>query len=308
MLVFNKYAVDAFPVACSLVALQMLFTSAAMIVCCWSSIHIGSMRDVMRWCMVVPFFSGMLLTSILSLKFASMTLVVTFRALAPVLALVVERFYPNPLRVSSGMMVSIFAMMLGVAIYTSRMESSEFQGVGWVLLNNLCAIGDRLLQRLMLGQDQRPVDISKTGLTLLNNLLGVFPLIAVAIWTQEIQEIPGAFASLDLLGCVWVVGSCVVCVGISYCGIWAQSLISATSFLVLVNANKFAIIALEAFTGAKALTMTQQMGATVSILGAMCYGWSRQETEKKDKEQLPLQMAKDGSSNEEEREPLVQKK
>ena len=42
--------------------------------------------------------------------------------------------------------------------------------------------------------------------------------------------------------------SCLVGFGISYTGIWVQSMISAASFLVLVNANKFAIIIFGAFS------------------------------------------------------------
>merc|ERR1712032_1095821 len=64
---------------------------------------------------------------------------------------------------------------------------------------------------------------------------------------NEFREIPAAFATLDRMGITWVVLSCVVGVSISYCGIWAQSLISATSFLVLVNTNKFVIIFIEAY-------------------------------------------------------------
>merc|ERR1719262_621316 len=88
---------------------------------CWSSIHIGSIRDVLRWSLIAPFFTGMLLTSILALKHAPMSLVVTFRAISPLVSLLIERFYPEPIRVSPGMVVSIAAMLLGTALYVSEM-------------------------------------------------------------------------------------------------------------------------------------------------------------------------------------------
>merc|ERR1719387_3432608 len=68
MLVFNKEAIRRFPLECLLVALQMLVTSLWMVGPCRRSLHFGSTRDVLRWCMVVPFFCGMLLSSILALK------------------------------------------------------------------------------------------------------------------------------------------------------------------------------------------------------------------------------------------------
>merc|ERR1719469_1754518 len=58
MMVFNKLAVTAFPLECTLVAAQMAFTALSMVTVCWGSIHIGSFKDMMRWCMVVPFFTG----------------------------------------------------------------------------------------------------------------------------------------------------------------------------------------------------------------------------------------------------------
>merc|ERR1712014_79733 len=103
--------------------------------------------------------------------------------------------------------------------------------------------------------------------------------------------------------------------GISYTGIWVQSLISATSFLVLVNANKFAIIFLEAYIlphwclqkpghhgisshhgeitsgcpdgifKGKDLSNMQILGAVVSIIGGIFYGKAREWAEAEIKEE-----------------------
>lgn len=280
MMVFNKLAIQAFPLECSLVALQMAFCVLVMLVCCWRSLHIGSLRDVLRWSMVAPLFTGMLLTSILALKNAPMTLVVTFRVLSPLLSLAAERFYPSPLRISSGMVAAVAFMVMGTCLYASQMARTEIKSVQWVVLNILFGVGDRLLQRLMLAKDQHPVDISKTGVTLLNNLLGLAPILMAAWWKGELAQVSAAAAGLSHLGVCWVVASCVVGVGISYCGIWAQSLITATSFLVLVNANKFAIIFLEVlFMRTKVLHPVQMVGAFITILAGVAYGRAREQIE-----------------------------
>ncbi len=44
-------------------------------------------------------------------------------------------------------------MFAGVALYTLDMPSTHYTGVFWVFLNSFFAVGDRLLQRLMLAQD-----------------------------------------------------------------------------------------------------------------------------------------------------------
>jgi len=302
MMLFNKLAVKAFPVECCLVALQMAVTVVVMVVCCFRSIHIGSFKDVLRWSMVVPFYTGMLLSSILALKYAPMTLVVVFRVLSPLVSLGIERLYPDPLRISKEMVGSVLLMFAGAACYVAQMPRSNMAGIGYVFLNVFFAVGDRCLQRLMLAKDQSPVDISKTGVTLLNNLEGMVPLIVVAAIKNEFVEIPAAFRALDGLGATWVILSCVVGVSISYCGIWAQSMISATSFLVLVNVNKFVIIFVEAYVmKSKTLTPLQIVGACITIVGGVCYGQARGMLEA----ETQAKVAKSSETN--EKTPLIAK-
>jgi hypothetical protein len=278
MMIFNKLAVQGFPLACTLVAFQMFFSVLVMAVCCWQSLHIGSLRDVMKWSVVIPFYTGMLLSSILALKFAPMTLVVTFRGLSPLVSLFVERFYPSPLRVTPWILSSVAMMVVGCVVYTIGMDHTHFKGAAWAVLNVFFAVGDRLLQRLMLSKDQQPVDISKTGLTLLNNLLGMVPLAAAAALTGEFVEVPGAIEDLHSSSSaatkiMYILASCIVGVGISYTGIWTQSLISATSFLVLVNANKFLIVFIDAFIlKTKNIHVAQVIGASITIMAGISYG------------------------------------
>lgn len=293
MMVTNKIAIGLFPLECTLVSMQMLATVIAMLVT-WNSLHFGSLWDVLRWLMVVPFFSGMLLTSILALKTSPMSLVITFRVLSPLVSLMIEQFYPNPARVSVEILGSMLLMLVGCGMYTSGMNGSGYTGIFWVMLNSFFAVGDRLLQRLMLAKDQHPVDISKTGVTLLNNATGTLPLLVVMYFTGEIYEIPEAFAKLSTDGyaIAMVIASCLVGVGIGYCGVWAQSLISATSFLVLVNVNKFAIIFIEVTVlKNKNLAPIQIAGCIVAILAGVWYGKAKENVDaaaRQAEEKLPL--------------------
>merc|ERR1719350_632327 len=222
-----------------------------------------------------------------------MTLVVTFRALSPLLSLLIERFYPEPIQVSPGMVVSILAMLFGTALYVSEMPSSDWSGVHWAVANIFFAVSDRLLQRLMLAKDQCPVDMSKTAITLVNNLLGAL-LLTLAAWLHgELGEVGSVLNNMDIWGGIAVATSCIVGVGISYTGIWAQSLISATSFLVLVNANKFVIIFIEVLAMHKApLGPRQITGAFVTIAAAAAYGKAREmlelQSKAHDSERQPL--------------------
>jgi len=289
MMYFNKMAVSAFPLECSLVALQMAFAAVMLLGFGWKTLHVGSLKDLLRWSMVVPCFIGMLLTSILALKHASMSLVIVLRAMSPLGSLAVERLYPDPVRVSMGLVMSILVMVAGGALYCSQLDKSSLQGIFWVILNSVIAVCDRCLQRLMLAKDQHPVDISKTGCALINNGLGLIPVLLAAYFLGEFSEVPYAVAQLDAWAKMNIVLSCIIGLGISYCGIWAQSLISATSFLVMVNANKFVIIAIEAVgLHTKVLSYTQAAGATVTLLGACLYAQARRYLEAEEQEQIPI--------------------
>jgi hypothetical protein len=83
-------------------------------------------------------------------------------------------------------------------------------------------------------------------------------------------------------GMLWVMLSCLVGVGISIAAIWTQSLVSATSMLVLTNANKFVVILLELFCMPEAHSIThgQTLGAFTAIVATVLYARSRDFEEK----------------------------
>merc|ERR1740127_440671 len=105
----------------------------------------------------------------------------------------------------------------------------------------------------------------------------MIPILAIALIRGEPSRLPALVASLDLSGVFWVASSCVVGVGISYCGVWAQSLISATSFLVLVNCNKFLIIFIDAIVlKTVTLTVLQVIAASITILAGCAYAYAQE--------------------------------
>merc|ERR1719284_2157564 len=82
-------------------------------------------------------------------------------------------------------------------------------GLPWIFANMLFAVADRLLQRMMLAKEQRPVDISLTGVTLISNFWGFVILIFFAWLKNEFAEI-SMVSSLSGLQIFFIVGSCIV--------------------------------------------------------------------------------------------------
>merc|ERR1719284_1171349 len=80
---------------------------------------------------------------------------------------------------------------------------------------------------MMLAKEQRPVDISLSGVSMISNAWGFVILLFVAWLKNEFEEVPPALSALSGLQVFWIVGSCVVGTGISFAGVWVQRLISA---------------------------------------------------------------------------------
>ena len=199
MLLSAKFAVQDLPHECVLVWLQLRFAATCLTVFAFPYIHVGSMRDLMKWSMVVPFCCGMLLTSILALKTAQMSLVIVLRNTSPLITLVIESFYPEQLRSNTDVLASILVMIMGGLMYVSQSSHENWQEIGWIFLSNGIAVVDRLLRRLLLSKDQHPVHISKTGTTLIHNYVGMLPVGLAGYMRGEVEQFPAVYAKLSTL-------------------------------------------------------------------------------------------------------------
>ncbi|CAK9048374.1 unnamed protein product [Durusdinium trenchii] len=266
MIVFNKLVITAFPFESTLTALQMAFT-VLVLLAAFPFLHIGSFRDALRWSLVAPCFAGGLLTAMLALKHCTLTLVIVVRALTPIFTLLAESFN-NGCKVNRQELLSILIAVLGALLYTKELGFEHLVGVGWIFVNTCFSVLLRLLQRRMLAADQDPVDISKGGCSLINNAMGLLPLLATAYITGEFEEAPNQLALLSSQELIFMGISCVVAAAISYANIWCQSLISATSMLILVNLTRFLVILLDAtLLHTDRLSTLQLLGALITVLG-----------------------------------------
>mmetsp|Transcript_24564 Transcript_24564/g.55917 ORF Transcript_24564/g.55917 Transcript_24564/m.55917 type:complete len:169 (-) Transcript_24564:202-708(-) len=65
--------------------------------------------------------------------------------------------------------------------------------------------------------------------------------------------------------------SCVNAVGISWAGINAQGYVTATTFMVLTNVNKFVVIGFGMFVLNEAKTWQAYVGCTIALSGGLLY-------------------------------------
>lgn len=109
---------------------------------------------------------------------------------------------------------------------------------------------------------------------LLNNAFALLPMGALAYYFGEHHKwakIRAATASDGVL----LFASCINAVGISYSGINAQAYVSATTFMVLSNVNKFVVVAFGMVVLREASSWQAVVGVTMALLGGVWYARAR---------------------------------
>ena len=133
MLVINKLVLRRFiGIPITIVMVQMAFTTICLIVTpC--GLHFGSYRDVLRWSLTIPFlFTLMLASSMLALDHASMGAIIVVRNVAPIVTMVIERFFGERIELSGMVVASLAVVVGGVALYTSHDFSFSPIGMAWM--------------------------------------------------------------------------------------------------------------------------------------------------------------------------------
>ena len=274
MMIFNKLVLRAARLPVTVVMIQMAFTVLALCaVPC--SLRFGSMRDVVRWALSVPFlFVIMLASSMFALDRASMGAIVVFRNVAPLITLAVERMLQERVELDAQTAASLVYVLGGVWLYVSHDVSFSREGLGFMLLNMAAAVLERILQRRMIAVE--PIDVSKTGMMLLNNAVALLPATALLYATGEHTRW-GELRQLDAVGWAMLGASCVNAVAISWAGINAQGYVTATTFMVLANMNKFAVIAFGVAFLHEARSWQAIAGCVIALSGGAWYARARSQ-------------------------------
>ena len=86
-----------------------------------------------------------------------------------------------------------------------------------------------------------PIDVSKNGMMMLNNSVSLLPMALLLAFAGEWRQW-GLLRELSVGQLALLVASCVNAVAISWAGINCQAYVTATTFMVLSNLNKFVVI------------------------------------------------------------------
>mmetsp|Transcript_58596 Transcript_58596/g.126792 ORF Transcript_58596/g.126792 Transcript_58596/m.126792 type:complete len:371 (-) Transcript_58596:50-1162(-) len=271
MNVLNKALIEIYVAPNLASGAQMLMTVGATLMFGSSSLTYNS-PQLLRWLPVPLFFFGMLTSSFLTYEYVSLSTIVVLRNLSPLVTLAVEVFVmPADKRpeATKTMIAALSLLVVGAFVYAGGISIS-LVGIFAALLNMFLAISDRLIQRRLLTVECK--DLSASTCVLLNNGVGFLPCMLLGFCTGELAEYDRKTwlsASSILLLLMSGLAGC----GLSYFGIAVQREISATSFMVLQNVVRAAVVvAGVAFFGDPIKRVSTAIGLAICFAGAMLYG------------------------------------
>jgi len=274
MMIINKMVLRSLPLPMTVVTIQMATTVIALVTTS-SSLHFGSMRDVLRWATTIPLlFTFMLASSMLALDLASMGAIVVVRNVAPIITLSIERAVSEHIELDAPTILSMLVIIGGFVLYTFNDIQFSAAGLALMAFNMISSVVERVLQRKMIAVS--PIDVSKTGMMLLNNAVALVPmsLLLVAFGEPARWHVVRSLRSWD-----WALlaASCINAVAISWAGINAQAYVTATTFMVLTNVNKFAVVGFGIFVLGEARSWQAISGCLIALGGGLWYARARSQ-------------------------------
>lgn len=246
MNVLNKALVTLLGAPTLVAAAQMLVAAIAMSIAWMLEGFSGNTDQLVYWLLVPGVFAGVLMTSMLTMEYISLTLLTVVRNATPMVVLPLEyMLMPSDKRpwVSPGTVAAILIMFIGAVMYGDSLPHVSFLGLFFALLNMIMAVTDRLVQRRLLSVECK--DLSLKVCTAVKNGVGLVPTLVVAAATNEFKHANSPESQAvwsDPRTLILLLLSSLVGIGICYSGLACQRAISATSFIVVQNMCKVVVV------------------------------------------------------------------
>lgn len=241
-------------------------------------------RQLLIWMVVPVGFAALLITSVYTYEYISLSLLTVLRNLTPLFILPIESFVMPPERrpdINFQVVASILIMLLGAVVYGGSIEELSILGVALAVLNMLIAGFDRILQRRLLVTECQALPISVC--TVANNFFGMFPTCLMAWSTGEFTAASEQdWTSPEVI--ILLMSSGLVGLGICYFGLEAQRMISATSFSVLQNSSKIVVVSVGVVIfNDPVKSLWSVLGIALSLGGSFLYAKAQMQTQPRNK-------------------------
>ena len=272
MMIFNKMVMKTFPHAIFVTCLQ-LYGTAAILSTNMKDMRIGSLREMAIWIPIPVTFALMLWLSMKSYERNSVSTIIVFKNLAPLITLTLESIFKleGNIKKQGRLFLPLVIILIGSFLY--GFHDVEVTLLGFILIstNTIIACINRLIERYVMSTIN--VNMSISGMMLLNNGLGFILLQPLLFTLESLTDIKKDLHGLSDTSTVWLCGSIICGFAISFAGLNLQRRISATSFMITTNVNKFIVIYVDIMLWNKQFNLLTALGATLAIFGGILYGY-----------------------------------
>merc|ERR1740138_629051 len=271
MNVVDKTLVKDLGVPTLVTGAQMFMTVVACLIIGRSKFS-GSWDEIAKWCVIPFIFFSMLVSSFFTYKYLTLSMLMLVRNLGPIITLPIETaIMPADKKpyVTTPMLMALAVVLGSTFVYCQKIEV-KLGGILLAILNMCLAITDRVAQRRLLTTECK--GLSTETCVFLNNFVGLVPTAVMAVVTGEFAKVDAAKFFLSMTT-VLLVLSGVIGTGICYFAIAVQREISATSFMVLQNCVRMAVVFVGVLVFLDPIGWPWQViGLAMSFVGALLYG------------------------------------
>jgi drug/metabolite transporter (DMT)-like permease len=276
MMLGNKLAVTALPLACTLVIIQTIGTLVLLqLPYCQKQMAPFSIKVAITWLPMAALFSAMMFTSLKCFAYAGVSTILTFRNAGTIATTVVEYFVRGT-PVNARIILSEALVLFGAVLYANGAVDFSWLGTLWIAANITAQVSYFVMLKVYFDKRPQLAALSKYSMSRYNNLLAI-PFIAVMLVIQgEHTQMATKFAALTPTGVLFIALTCFFGFLISTSGFGLQRIVSATTFIIVNNLVKFANILLgigllgEKVTGPYAVT-----GCLVALLSGVWYSFEQ---------------------------------
>lgn len=232
----------------------------------------GEWEQIFKWCVIPFIFFAMLLSSFYTYKYLTLSVLMIIRNMGPIITLPIEAVVMSSEKrpyVTMQMVLALVVIFAATCVYCDLIKVS-YHGLGLAFLNMVLAVADRVAQRRLLTTECQGLPTETC--MLLNNVVGIVPTMGLAIWWGEFGKLDTRKWFLSV-STILLVLSGIIGTGICYFAIAVQREISATSFMVLQNVVRVAVVAVGVLIFLDPLGWPYQViGLLMSFGGALWYG------------------------------------
>lgn len=287
--IVNKTLMTTLSAPSFVTSLQMAVAAFLMVLMNFKKLREADYRQVLRWFGMPLLFACVLLTTSYAYQYATLSLIIIVRNLAPLVFVPMEYMvqstghFVRPTVQACGAMT---LMVAGVAIYCCGCYVS-FLGVCFAVGTFVLAVTERIAQRYLLlsGGCDLPLSVGAT----LNNVIGLIVPIALAVSTEVhvVEVTPDLWfypKTIYLLAFSTLIG-----LGMSFFGNKLHNEVSTVSFMAVQIFAKFATVVLSFVMFADpAIAPLAALGLGMNLGASFWYGCADQPQAKKNSESTYL--------------------